>query len=81
VILVSSGAAVGGVAGWGAYNASKAALNSLGRTLASEEEDLVVVSVRPGVVGTEMQEKIREIGKSSFSLIFTFNRRGREGAD
>ncbi|GAA5852711.1 hypothetical protein JCM5353_002416, partial [Sporobolomyces roseus] len=63
VILVSSGAAVGGVAGWGAYNASKAALNSLGRTLASEEEDLVVVSVRPGVVGTEMQEKIREIGK------------------
>lgn len=76
VILVSSGAAVGGVAGWGAYNASKAALNSLGRTLASEEEDLVVVSVRPGVVGTEMQEKIREIGKSSLSLSFTFIRGG-----
>lgn len=51
------------MAGWGAYNASKAAMNSLGRTLANEEEDLVVVSVRPGVVGTEMQEKIREIGK------------------
>jgi len=62
VILVSSGAATGGVAGWGAYNASKAAMNSLCRTLANEEEDLVVVAVRPGVVGTEMQEKIREIG-------------------
>ena len=31
VIFVSSGAAVGGVAGWGPYNASKAAMNSLNR--------------------------------------------------
>ncbi|GAA5910477.1 hypothetical protein JCM5296_007189 [Sporobolomyces johnsonii] len=62
VILVSSGAAVGGIAGWGAYNASKAAVNSLGRTLANEEPNIVTVSVRPGVVATEMQEKIRSIG-------------------
>lgn len=31
IVFVSSGAAVGGVAGWGPYNASKAALNSLCR--------------------------------------------------
>lgn len=31
VIFVSSGAATGGTAGWGPYNASKAALNSLAR--------------------------------------------------
>lgn len=31
VVLVSSGAAVSGLAGWGPYNASKAALNSLCR--------------------------------------------------
>jgi NAD(P)-dependent dehydrogenase (short-subunit alcohol dehydrogenase family) len=31
VIFVSSGAAVGGYAGWGPYNASKAAMNSLNR--------------------------------------------------
>jgi len=31
VVFVSSGAAVGGMAGWGPYNASKAALNSLCR--------------------------------------------------
>jgi NAD(P)-dependent dehydrogenase (short-subunit alcohol dehydrogenase family) len=31
VIFVSSGAAVGGIAGWGPYNASKAAMNSLNR--------------------------------------------------
>ena len=31
VIFVSSGAAVGGTIGWGPYNASKAAMNSLNR--------------------------------------------------
>jgi NAD(P)-dependent dehydrogenase (short-subunit alcohol dehydrogenase family) len=31
VIFVSSGAAIGGYAGWGPYNASKAAMNSLNR--------------------------------------------------
>ena len=31
VVFVSSGASVGGLAGWGPYNASKAALNSLCR--------------------------------------------------
>ena len=31
VVFVSSGAAVGGLSGWGPYNASKAALNSLCR--------------------------------------------------
>lgn len=31
VVFVSSGAAVGGTAGWGAYSASKAAMNSLCR--------------------------------------------------
>jgi NAD(P)-dependent dehydrogenase (short-subunit alcohol dehydrogenase family) len=31
VVFVSSGAGVGGVAGWGPYNAGKAAMNSLCR--------------------------------------------------
>ncbi len=31
VVFVSSGSAVGGIAGWGPYNASKAAMNSLNR--------------------------------------------------
>jgi NAD(P)-dependent dehydrogenase (short-subunit alcohol dehydrogenase family) len=31
LVFVSSGASVGGMAGWGPYNASKAALNSLCR--------------------------------------------------
>ncbi|KAI5481428.1 hypothetical protein MNV49_004184 [Pseudohyphozyma bogoriensis] len=63
VILVSSGAATGKTASWGPYNASKAAMNSLGRTLASEEPDIVTVAVRPGVVDTSMQLLIRESGQ------------------
>jgi len=63
VIFVSSGAAVGGVAGWGPYNASKAAMNSLNRTFATEEKGMIVsIAVRPGKVDTRMQNEIREHG-------------------
>lgn len=46
-------------------SASKAVLNSLARTLGSEEPSIVTVAVRPGVVDTEMQVAIRETGESS----------------
>ncbi|CAE6365497.1 unnamed protein product [Rhizoctonia solani] len=65
VIFVSSGAATGGIAGWGPYSASKAAMNSLARTLANEEKDIVSVAVRPGVADTEMQSTIRSRGLAS----------------
>jgi len=63
VVFVSSGAAVGGTTGWGPYNASKAAMNSLNRTLAEEEKGKIVsVAVRPGKVDTDMQGGLREFG-------------------
>ncbi|TFY74914.1 hypothetical protein EWM64_g9099 [Hericium alpestre] len=62
VIFTSSGSAVGGTPGWGPYNASKAALNSLCRTLANEEPDIITVAIRPGKVDTAMQTTIREKG-------------------
>ncbi|KAK7695887.1 hypothetical protein QCA50_000525 [Cerrena zonata] len=64
VIFVSSGAAVGGISGWGAYNASKAAMNSLARTLANDEPDIISVAVRPGMVDTNMQQLIRDDGNN-----------------
>ncbi|GAA6048141.1 hypothetical protein JCM3770_003681 [Rhodotorula araucariae] len=67
VVLVSSGAATGGTTGWAAYNASKAAMNSLGRTLGAEEADIVTVAVRPGTPDTVMQQKIRELGAAHMS--------------
>ncbi|KAI0034070.1 NAD-P-binding protein [Vararia minispora EC-137] len=62
VIFVSSGAAVGAVCGWGAYNASKAAVNSICRTLASEENNITSVAIRPGKIDTAMQGDIRAGG-------------------
>lgn len=59
-MLCSSGAAVGAYATWGAYGASKAALNHLALTLSVEEPDVTTVSIRPGVVDTDMQVSIRE---------------------
>lgn len=58
VVNVSSDAAVGGYAGWGGYGASKAALDLLSLTLASELRDrgVAVVSVDPGDMRTQMHQ-------------------------
>jgi NAD(P)-dependent dehydrogenase (short-subunit alcohol dehydrogenase family) len=61
IVLVSSGAAVGAYATWGAYGASKAVLNHLALTLAVEEPEVTTLSIRPGIVDTEMQRELREI--------------------
>ncbi|KFZ13565.1 hypothetical protein V501_03645 [Pseudogymnoascus sp. VKM F-4519 (FW-2642)] len=63
IIAVSSGAATNSYAGWGAYGATKAALNHLVGTVEREEgsKGVVAVAVRPGVVDTEMQRDIREV--------------------
>ncbi|KAH3675936.1 hypothetical protein WICMUC_002232 [Wickerhamomyces mucosus] len=54
VVLVSSGASTKG------YVTSKAALNHYAIQLSSEEKDISVISVAPGVVDTQMQIDIRE---------------------
>ena len=59
--MTSSGAAVTGYTGWGAYGASKAALNHLAKTLEAEEPDVITIAIRPGAVDTEMQRELREV--------------------
>ncbi|EDO15829.1 hypothetical protein Kpol_1057p17 [Vanderwaltozyma polyspora DSM 70294] len=59
-IFVSSGASVKSYYAWGAYGASKAALNHFTMTIASEEEKVKAIAVAPGVVDTQMQVDIRE---------------------
>jgi len=54
IIFVSSGAAVKGLAGWGPYNASKAAMNSLCRYLLSH---LLVFCYRLPILRTLAQEE------------------------
>ena len=60
IIFTSSGAASSAYETWGAYGSAKAALNHLAMTVGNEEKDVCTLSIRPGVVDTEMQREIRE---------------------
>lgn len=59
-MFTSSGAASNAYSSWGAYGATKAAVNHLAMTLKNEEPDVTTVSIRPGVVDTAMQGDIRD---------------------
>ena len=65
VLGVSSGAAQNGRPGWGPYCMSKAAMNLLFEAWACEEPEVTFITLRPGVVDTEMQKEIRDQGKQA----------------
>ena len=68
VLHVSSGAAHNAYEGWGSYCISKAGFNMMYRILEGElsHENILVGSVRPGVVDTPMQDIVRGFnGQSS----------------
>ena len=67
IINVSSGAATTAMENVSAYCAAKAALNHFTRVLAAEESGLTVLTMRPGVVDTRMQEIIRREGPNFMS--------------
>lgn len=54
VVHISSDAAVGAYPNWGAYGASKAALDHMSRTWAAELPDVRFLSVDPGEMDTRM---------------------------
>ena len=58
VVNMTSDAAVGGYPGWGVYGSSKAALDLISKTLATElkEKGVGVVSVDPGDMRTKMHQ-------------------------
>ena len=56
VLNITSDAAVEAYEGWGAYGASKAALDQLNRILAAEQPDLRVYAVDPGDMRTVMHQ-------------------------
>jgi len=67
IINVSSGAATTVIENVSAYCAAKAALNHFTRVVAAEESGLTVLTMRPGVVDTQMQEIIRREGPNCMS--------------
>lgn len=63
LVLISSGAAVNGNKGWGAYSLSKATLNMLGKLYAVEFTDTHFISLAPGLVDTAMQDHLCDPAK------------------
>ncbi|QGK71831.1 SDR family oxidoreductase [Allosaccharopolyspora coralli] len=61
VVLVNSGAGLGAKPGWGSYAASKFALRAYADVLRAEEAEhgVLVTSVFPGRVATDMQREVR----------------------
>ncbi|HEY9189933.1 MAG TPA: SDR family NAD(P)-dependent oxidoreductase [Sulfurovum sp.] len=67
VVGISSGAAVNGSKGWGAYSLSKAALNMLLKVYAKELPDIHFTALAPGVIRTPMVEHIiKEVDDHQF---------------
>ena len=73
IINISSGAAESSIASWSTYCATKSALDMLTNVIAEEKHtNLSIFSVHPGIVDTEMQEKIRKTDAKSFPLLSKF---------
>jgi benzil reductase ((S)-benzoin forming) len=76
IINISSGAAQNPYYGWTIYCATKAALDMLTRTVATEqnaiENGVKIMSIYPGVVDTDMQTEIRKHTKEEFIDIDRF---------
>ncbi|HYW02859.1 MAG TPA: SDR family NAD(P)-dependent oxidoreductase [Gammaproteobacteria bacterium] len=68
VLHVSSGAAHHAYRGWGAYCTSKAALHMVYQVYREElaDHDIAVGSIRPGVVDTPMQARVRALPPEVF---------------
>lgn len=58
IVGISSGAAVNGSKGWGAYSLSKASLNMLLKVYAKELPDVHFTALAPGVIDTPMVRQI-----------------------
>jgi len=71
IINITSGAGQRPVPSWGAYCASKAAIDLFAETLNEEIKELgkstKIFNVAPGVVDTRMQESIRNSDEENFS--------------
>lgn len=75
-VTITSGAAERPVYGWSAYCATKASINMYTKTIALEQKergtDNKVIAFNPGIMDTNMQEKIRSSTQEQFAEIETF---------
>ena len=76
IVGISSGAAVNGSKGWGAYALSKSGLNMLLNVYAKELPEIHFTSLAPGVIETPM---VRHIIDEVDDEVFTSAKRLKEG--
>jgi NAD(P)-dependent dehydrogenase (short-subunit alcohol dehydrogenase family) len=82
VVNISSSSGVNPKVAWGAYCASKAALNMFTSVLALEEPLITALAAHPGAVDTDMQADLRRVGKGHMTDTehARFVRMSQEGA-
>lgn len=80
LVNISSGASTSIYQGWSTYGATKAAVDQFTRILAAEEPELVVHSMAPGVVDTDMQAMIRASDIEDFPALERFVELSRTGS-
>lgn len=80
ILHISSGAGRRGMAGWGVYCATKAALDNHARAVREDAvTGLRITSLAPGVIDTDMQASIRESTEERFPAIEQFKAMKAEG--
>lgn len=76
IINISSGAGRHPYNGWSSYCAGKAGLDHFTRVVSNEqankENEIKIISIAPGIIDTEMQEKIRSVKAEDFELVDKF---------
>jgi NAD(P)-dependent dehydrogenase (short-subunit alcohol dehydrogenase family) len=82
LVNITSGAALGGYAGWGAYCMGKAAVDRLTECVQLEEASLGLraYAVAPGVIDTDMQRTVRALDEERFPLVEKFRQLKRDEA-
>ena len=75
IINISSGASVSPYHGWTAYCCSKAGVEMMTKTISIEQSAdafFKSLSIKPGVVDTQMQDKIRQSSRQDFKEVDKF---------
>ncbi|MBL4636971.1 MAG: SDR family NAD(P)-dependent oxidoreductase [Kofleriaceae bacterium] len=82
LINISSGASTSAYEGWGAYCASKAAVDRLTEVVDLEEKDegLRAYAIAPGIIDTDMQSLIRGCDETQFPMVEKFRELKRDKA-